>query len=106
MQVRHRLGYGIVVLHSVKTSSWGPLSILYWVTEFFPGPQIGLDMKTTIYDLVPKLRMRGTILYSHVPLYGMLHNILNACVPNAKARRKIRFKIHFIYIGNKGLYCI
>jgi len=102
MQVRHQLGYGIVV-HSVKTGCWGPPSILYLVTEFFLGPQIGLDVKTTIYDL-PKLRMRGAIRYSHVPLYGMLYNILNACVPNVEERRKTPFEIHFLYLGNKGLY--
>jgi len=106
MQFRHQMGYGIVVLHSVKTGCWGQPNILYWVTEFFPGPQIGLDVETTINDLVPKLRMRGAILYSHVPLYGMLHNLLNARVPNAKARRETLFEIHFVYLSNKRLYCI
>ena len=50
--------------------------------------------------------MRGAILYSHVPLYGMVHNLLNACVLNVKARRKTSFEIHFVFLGNKGLYCI
>jgi hypothetical protein len=76
------------------------------VTEFFLGPQIGLDLKATLYDLVPKLEMRGAIIYSHVPLYGMLHNILDTCVPNAKARRKTPFEIHFLYLGNRRIYCI
>jgi hypothetical protein len=89
-------GLGNVVLHSVKTSSWGPPSILYWLTEYLPRSQIEMDVKTTIYDLVPKLRMRGSILYSHVHLFGMLQNLLNACVPNAKARRKTPFEIHFL----------
>jgi hypothetical protein len=60
MQVRYQLSYGIAVLHSVKTGCWVPPSILYWVKEYFSGPQIGLDMKLTIYDLMPKLRMLYT----------------------------------------------
>jgi len=36
----------------------------------------------------------------------VLYNLLNACVPNVEARRKTPFEINFLYLGNKGLYCI
>jgi hypothetical protein len=36
----------------------------------------------------------------------MLQNLFNVCVPNAKAHRNTPSEIHFVYLGNKGLYCM